>query len=85
VTADPTGPHGSTAASDGGPPPGSTGNVVEPAWDGSFAATTAEQRRRWAEETTPAERLAWLERALVFAHEAGAIPDRSRDASSSSS
>ena len=51
----------------------------EPAWDGSFDATAAEQRRRWAEQTTPEERLAWLERALAFAQEAGALPPRASD------
>lgn len=45
----------------------------EPRWDGSFAANSAEQRRRWAEETTPGERLAWLEEALRFAQRAGAL------------
>lgn len=41
-----------------------------------FAATSAEQRRRWAQETTPEERLAWLEEALRFAERAGALQRR---------
>jgi hypothetical protein len=51
---------------------------VEPAWDGSFAANADAQRRRRAEETSPEERLAWLEEAIRFAHSVGALP-RGRD------
>ncbi|MBI1756879.1 MAG: hypothetical protein HYR64_07220 [Fimbriimonas ginsengisoli] len=29
------------------------------------------QRRRWAKETTPTQRLQWLEAALMFVHASG--------------
>jgi hypothetical protein len=35
-----------------------------------------EQLRRILAETTPAQRLAWLEEAIAFAHRAGALPRR---------
>lgn len=42
----------------------------------SWASVTAAQRRAWL-RTSPDERLAWLEDALTFAAEAGAL-DRDR-------
>jgi hypothetical protein len=53
-------------------------------WDGSFDTNAAAQRRDWAEKTTPEQRLAWLEQALIFAHEAGALPTRQPGTSNAS-
>lgn len=43
-----------------------------PDWRGDWEATGRAQRRAWR-ETTPDERLRWLEGALVLALEAGAL------------
>lgn len=49
-------------------------------WDGGWDATRRRQRDAWS-ASTPTERLAWLERAIRFAHEAGALPRREDAAS----
>ena len=43
------------------------------AWDGSWEAHEDRQRRSRM-RATPAQRLAWLEQAIAFAHSAGALP-----------
>ncbi len=50
---------------------------------GGWEAHEAEQRRAWL-QTSPAQRLAWLEQAIAFAHQAGALPrhDPADDAAS---
>jgi hypothetical protein len=51
-----------------------------PDWTGDWEASGLAQRRAWR-ETTPDERLRWLEDALVFALEAGTLPqERARRA-----
>lgn len=42
-------------------------------WSGSWQAHRHQQRRAWL-AATPAQRLAWLESAIAFAHRAGALP-----------
>jgi hypothetical protein len=49
--------------------------VADEGWDGSFEANAVRQQHSWAEETTPEQRLAWLEEAIAFAHDAGAAPE----------
>lgn len=46
-------------------------------WDGSWEAHRERQRQAWM-DATPAQRLAWLEDALLLAHRAGALPRHSR-------
>ena len=41
-------------------------------WDGGYDAHEARQRRAWL-DSTPAQRLEWLEQAIAFAHAAGAL------------
>lgn len=41
-------------------------------WSADWAATRARQRRRWS-QTSPQQRLDWLEEALAFAAAAGAL------------
>jgi hypothetical protein len=49
-------------------------------WAGDWEEASRAQRRAWC-ETTPDERLRWLEEALLFALEAGALQrDRARRA-----
>ena len=56
----------------------------EPAdWDGSWDESRRQQLRR-ALGATPAQRLAWLEDAIEFAHQAGALSTRSRESAHSS-
>ncbi|MDP8969108.1 MAG: hypothetical protein M3N52_01080 [Actinomycetota bacterium] len=47
-------------------------------WEGGW-----QEHRRWQVEawssTTPAQRLAWLEEAITFAHRAGALPRAQHD------
>jgi hypothetical protein len=49
--------------------------VLPPDWDGGWDAHEDEQRRAQL-QATPAQRLAWLEQAIAFAHAAGALPRR---------
>lgn len=42
-------------------------------WDASWRGHRQRQRRAWL-DTTPAQRLAWLEAALRLAHQSGALP-----------
>ena len=51
----------------------STSDSVGDDWDGGWEATAERQRRAWL-QATPAQRLAWLEQAISFAHEVGALP-----------
>lgn len=44
-------------------------------WDGGWEAHEDRQRRSRL-QSTPAQRLAWLEQAIAFAHRAGALPRR---------
>lgn len=44
-------------------------------WDGGWKANRRRQVEAWR-ATTPAQRLAWLEEAIRFAHRAGALPRR---------
>ncbi|RIK07191.1 MAG: hypothetical protein DCC49_10585 [Acidobacteria bacterium] len=46
--------------------------------EGGWEETRREQRIRWL-AATPAQRLAWLEAAIEFAHKAGALPRRDKD------
>lgn len=43
------------------------------AWEGGWQAHRRRQVEAWS-ATTPAQRLAWLEEAIAFAHRAGALP-----------
>jgi len=45
-------------------------------WHGGWDAHRQAQRARMADETTPAQRLAWLEEMIVLAHRSGALPRR---------
>ena len=45
-------------------------------WLAGWDAPRRAQRIRVAEETTPAERLAWLEEMIALAHRTGALPRR---------
>jgi hypothetical protein len=47
-------------------------------WVGGWDAHADEQRRARL-EATPAQRLAWLEQAIAFAHSVGALPRREED------
>jgi hypothetical protein len=51
----------------------------EPAWPAGWEAHRRAQQTRRAEETTPAQRLAWLEEMIALAHRTGALPRRRRD------
>ena len=42
-------------------------------WDGGWEAHERRQHEAWL-QTTPAQRLAWLEQAIAFAHKVGALP-----------
>ena len=44
-------------------------------WDGGWEAHEDRQRRSRL-QSSPAQRLAWLEQAIAFAHRAGALPRR---------
>lgn len=46
-------------------------------WDGGWEAHRRAQRRAWL-ELTPDQRLAWLDDAIDFALEVGALPRRTR-------
>lgn len=52
------------------------GADAAPPWNGGWQAHREEQRRTWM-AATPAQRLAWLESAIAFAHRAGALPQTS--------
>jgi endonuclease/exonuclease/phosphatase (EEP) superfamily protein YafD len=43
----------------------------EPLFEPSYEEHRRAQRLRWAKETTPAQRLAWLEAALEFVYASG--------------
>jgi len=45
---------------------------AEPNWEGGWEAHERRQRQAWL-QTTPAQRLTWLEQAIGFAYEAGAL------------
>ena len=45
---------------------------------GGWEGHDRQQREAWM-QTTPAQRLAWLEAAIVFAHKVGALPARDAD------
>jgi len=47
--------------------------MTEGDWPVTWEAHQRDQTLRIARDTTPAQRLAWLEAALRFAHEAGAL------------
>jgi hypothetical protein len=51
---------------------------AEARWEGGWEAHQRRQQDAWA-RTTPAQRLAWLEEAIRFAHRAGALPRRRDD------
>ena len=44
-------------------------------WAAGPEAEADQQRRAWL-KSTPAQRLEWLEQAIAFAHQAGALPRR---------
>ncbi len=44
-------------------------------WVGGWEADERRQREAWL-RTTPLQRLEWLEAAIAFAHEVGALPRR---------
>jgi hypothetical protein len=50
-------------------------DTLPPEWVGGWEAHEDEQRRAQL-QATPAQRLAWLEQAIAFAHAAGALPRR---------
>ena len=45
-------------------------------WPSGWEAHRRAQRIRMSEETTPAERLAWLEEMIALAYRTGALPRR---------
>jgi len=50
-----------------------TKKALDEDWPVTWEAHERDQSLRIARETTPAQRLAWLESALEFAYEAGAL------------
>lgn len=54
------------------------GRRPEGDWDGSWEAHHDRQRTMWL-QTSPAQRLAWLEQAIALAHRTGALPRRRDD------
>lgn len=44
-------------------------------WVGGWEADERRQREAWL-RTTPLQRLEWLEAAIAFAHQVGALPRR---------
>lgn len=50
-----------------------------PVPESSWKEHRREQRNRWR-AATPSQRLAWLEAAIEFAYQAGALPRRDKDA-----
>ena len=44
-------------------------------WIAGPEAEADQQRRAWL-QSTPAQRLEWLQQAIAFAHQAGAVPGR---------
>jgi hypothetical protein len=49
---------------------------ADPAWPSGYDGHRRDQRRRVARETTPQERLEWLEEMLFFLWENGLIPSK---------